>query len=62
MKVHVDKSLCDASGVCQTVCPQVFAWNGDKAEVKVDEVPSEAMAACRKAALGCPMQAIAIQE
>ena len=62
MKAKVDPQLCDASGVCETVCPQVFALNGDKAKVKVDEVPAAVMDACRKAALGCPKQAISIQE
>jgi ferredoxin len=62
MKARVDKELCDASGVCAEVCPQVFALNGSVAEVTVDEVPPEAAEACRQAALGCPRQAITIQE
>ncbi len=62
MRAKVDASLCDASGVCQEVCPQVFTLAGDKAEVKVDEVPPEAEEGARKAALGCPQQAISLQE
>ncbi|MFO7900253.1 MAG: ferredoxin [Planctomycetota bacterium] len=62
MRARVDAGLCDASGVCQEVCPEVFVLNGDVAEVKVDDVPKEAEEACRKAALGCPKQAISIRE
>jgi ferredoxin len=62
MKARIDEALCDGSGVCQEVCPQVFALNGNAAEVKVDVVPPEARDACRQAALGCPKQAISIQE
>jgi ferredoxin len=62
MKAWVDTTLCDANGLCQEVCPEVFQLNGDKVDVKVDEVPPEAMDACRDATLGCPRQAIWIQE
>jgi ferredoxin len=62
MKATVDKNLCLGCGVCPIVCPEVFEMDeNDKAQVKVNPVPSEAEADCRKAADECPVSAIKIE-
>ena len=62
MKVKVDASLCAASANCVAACPEVFKLEGEVSEVKVDVVPEEHEAACRRAADECPTGAISIEE
>ncbi len=63
MKASVDKELCLGCGVCADLCPEVFDMNDDnKAETKVDPVPSETEGSCREAADQCPSSAIEIEE
>ena len=62
MKAKVDPKVCQAHGVCEGLCPEVFKVVGEKSEVQVDDVPQEAEDSCRKAAGGCPTGAISIEE
>jgi len=62
MRVHVDASLCAASGACVSICPEVFRLEGETSEVRVNPVPREHEAACREAAESCPTGAISIEE
>jgi ferredoxin len=62
MKAIVDKDLCLGCGLCVEVCPEVFEMKDDKAEVKVDPVPSEVEPSCRDAAKQCPVEAIKVEE
>ena len=61
MKAIVDKDLCVGCGLCSELCPEVFQMEGDKADVKIDPVPSAAEDACRDAAEQCPVEAIKVE-
>jgi ferredoxin len=59
MKVFVDDERCRGHGMCTTICPDVFAINGDGyAEVMAPEVPAGLHEAAREAITCCPEQAI----
>lgn len=60
MKATVDKDLCLGCALCPELCPEVFEMQGDKAVVKVDDVPAGAEDSCRDAAQQCPAEAIRI--
>lgn len=55
MKIKIDKGKCIGCGACESVCPEVFAMKGDKAEAKTKETSKP----CAKdAAASCPVEAI----
>jgi len=61
MKATVNDN-CNGTGTCADTCPEVFEIGDDgRAKVKVDEVPADAEDSCRKAADGCPFDAIDIE-
>ena len=62
MKAKVDESLCDGTGICESICPEVFELEGDVAKVKGDEVPEGAEDSAREAEQACPTDAITIEE
>jgi ferredoxin len=63
MKATVDKNLCLGCGICVDVCPEVFEMDDDnKAQAKVNPIPSEAEVSCRDAADQCPESTIKIEE
>lgn len=63
MKARVEKDGCAGCGMCVDICPAVFEMDDDdKAEVKVNPVPSDAEASCRDAADQCPTSAILLEE
>ena len=62
MSVTVDEETCIGCGLCAETCPEVFEMNDDKARVKVDEVPEDALESCKKAAENCPVEAIEMKE
>ncbi len=62
MKAIVDEETCIGCGLCAETCPEVFEMGDDKARVKVDEVPANAVDSCREAAENCPVEAIKIEE
>jgi ferredoxin len=62
MKVMVDEETCIGCGLCSETCPEVFEMADDKAIVKVDKVPENAIKTCREAAENCPVEAIQIEE
>jgi ferredoxin len=63
MKVCIDSNLCNGSGVCIEVCPEVFELNDQGATVaKCDQVPSECAQACMEASQKCPTGAIKVEE
>ena len=60
--VRVDDSICNGCGLCETMCPEVFAVREDIAIVLVDEVPDEVEAPCMEAVECCPVEAIVMHE
>jgi len=61
MKAKVDPDSCIGCGLCETLCPEVFRLEDDKAVAYVATVPLEAEEACRKTADECPVAAIALE-
>lgn len=62
MKATVDAKTCTGCGLCVDSCPAVFEMADDVAKVKVGVIPADQEEACREAAEGCPVEAIAIQD
>ena len=60
-KVTVDKDLCVASAVCETICPEVFEVD-EYAQVKEDVDLSKYENEIKEAADSCPTQAILVEE
>ncbi|WP_111510828.1 ferredoxin [Mycobacterium kyogaense] len=61
MKVSVDRDLCQVNGVCMALAPTVFELDDDlDLHVLVDEVPADAEADVREAALQCPRSALSV--
>ena len=57
MSIAVNKNLCIGCGTCVALCPKGFKLNNDgKAEV----VSQEDVECAKKAAEGCPVQAIKV--
>lgn len=62
MKAKVDTETCVGCGLCVDIAPNVFSMEGDIAKVIVDQVAEEALAECKEAVEGCPVEAITIEE
>jgi ferredoxin len=62
VKAKVDESLCIGCGLCEQVCPAVFAMEDDVAKVQADPVPDGQADSCREAVDACPVEAISIEE
>jgi ferredoxin len=62
MKATVNRETCVGCGLCESICPEVFAMRDDVAYVKIDPVPPESEQPCREACASCPVTAITISE
>jgi ferredoxin len=62
MKVRIDLELCTGDEVCVQLCPDVFEMEGDKAIVKIADVPADLEDAVRESVDSCPSEAIIIEE
>ncbi len=62
MKVIVDELRCDAHGLCASICPEVFALDGDVATVLVAEPDESLREKVDRAVFRCPKAAIRIEE
>ena len=64
MRVAVDPELCQGHARCNLSAPELFQLSDEDghAIVAVDMVPSGLEDKARRAAVGCPEQAIAVSE
>jgi ferredoxin len=64
MKVRVDETKCQGHTLCNFTAPQLFLLRDEDGHAYVahEVVPLELEEAARKAALGCPEQAIVVEE
>ncbi|HHT9129257.1 MAG TPA: ferredoxin [Candidatus Brocadiaceae bacterium] len=62
MRAKVDPDICTGCELCTQTCPEIFYMNGDVAEAKDIDVPSENEDACKQAAEECPVEAILIKD
>jgi len=60
--IIIDDSTCNGCGLCETMCPEVFAIRDDVATVLMDDVPDEIEEAAREAAECCPLEAISVHQ
>jgi ferredoxin len=60
MKVRIDEDLCVGCGLCVNTCADVFEMSGDKAIVKIAEVPAANADAVKQSKDECPVEAIII--
>ena len=60
MQAIVDQTLCDTSGRCVELAPEVFCFQpgSKKATARSTYVPSKHKTKCREAAAQCPRHAI----
>ncbi len=61
MKVKVIPDVCIGCGLCESVCPEAFRMEGDKAVAYLNPVPKDIEARCKQAADECPVTAIIIE-
>ena len=61
LSIEIDPDLCIACGVCEDICGEVFAVEGNLAVAEHPENCEEA-ACCEDAAEACPTDAIIIPE
>jgi ferredoxin len=64
MRVVIDPDMCQGHARCQMTAPELFQLNDDDghAFVVADPVPAGLEDKARRAAIGCPEQAIVIVE
>ena len=59
MRIEVDRDLCEANAVCESIAAKVFHVNEDDVLEVLDPEPPEAMrAAVEAAVLRCPRRAL----
>jgi len=61
VKATVDSDICIGCGLCESICPEVYRMEDDKAVVYVTVVPVDSEEACKKAADECPVTAITLE-
>jgi ferredoxin len=59
MRVEVDKTQCEANGLCEAIAPQVFSLGEcDEVAIVADEIPLGLQQAVRDAVAACPKAAL----
>jgi ferredoxin len=61
MRAKVNPEMCDGTGLCEQICPEVFELKEGISTVKIDDVPFDSEQSCREAAENCPKEAISIE-
>ena len=64
MRVQVDAAKCQGHTLCNRVAPEIFKLRTEDGHSMVEnpEVPVELEAKVRRGALGCPENAIVLEE
>jgi ferredoxin len=64
MRVRVDANKCQGHTLCNRVAPEIFTLREEDghSEVIMAEVPKALEEKARKAMLGCPEQAISVDD
>ncbi len=63
MKIEVDLDLCEANGVCQSYCPEIFEVNDkDELEIRQDAIDEGVRDKLELAIKRCPRQALTLVE
>ncbi len=61
MRIQVDRDLCEANAVCESIAPAVFRVNDeDVLEVLAPEPPEGLRAQVENAVLRCPRRALTL--
>jgi ferredoxin len=60
MKVKIDEENCTGCGVCESMCPDIFELEEDKAKVK--NANPDDIECAKEAAESCPGEAITVEE
>lgn len=60
MKVVVDADKCIGCGLCAQVAPDIYEMQGEKAIMKMDEIPEDKAEDAKNGAEQCPTEAIVI--
>ncbi len=61
-KVRIDKDLCIACGLCNSIIPTVFDWDDDgKMKAIVATVPANSKTEVEEAVTSCPTSAIIVE-
>lgn len=62
MIIKVNSKMCNGTGLCEQICPDVFELRNGVSTIKVGEVPPDAENSCKEAVYSCPTEAISIIE
>ncbi len=63
MKVVINFDLCEANGVCENICPEVFKVDDDDMlQILIEEPGSELRSKLEDSIRLCPRQAISLEE
>jgi ferredoxin len=63
LTVHVDPDLCEASGMCERVAPEIFrVGEDDRSHLLVEEIDPSLRGKVEEAVRRCPRAAIRLRE
>ena len=60
MKAVVDQEKCIGCGLCAEVAPDIYEMQGEKAIIKVDDVPEDKIEDANNGREQCPVDAITV--
>lgn len=63
MRVIVDRDLCEANGVCESIAPQVFRLDdADVLHILTDQISPDDIDDVEAAVRSCPKVALSLEE
>ncbi len=63
MRIEVDRDLCEANGMCESIAPELFHVDDDEElQVLEAEPPAELVDAAKRAVDSCPRAALELVE